>query len=308
MKNIPVLILLVISINSFSQSAIKLTKGEKGISTKNVYINLYRNENVLIKRLKSNEQGFISLRNIDLDTMDKVKINFMKSRYNPIWEQINLKDKDTLEVSLSFNPNFDLPASDLFTKKCTYRSFVRYFPRQPRSLMEIPQQIADSVTKYLQNRVAEKYSYFEFIDGQIVDLDELKSKSDFHDENKTSYYLCFAYKNIREGISIYSSTIELDENGNILKGIEFPTITENSIQEHIIPFFRIKQIVDKTGFLKENVTEVQLEFDSQNNILKWIFVNEKYLGRGFSLREKKIYNAHTGEFLDYRKSTFEQVE
>lgn len=308
MKNIPVLILLAISINSFSQSAIKLTKGEKGISTKNVYINLYKNENVLIKRLKSNERGFISLRNIELDKIDKVKINFMKSRYNPMWEQINLKDKDTLEVSLSFNPNFDLPASDLFTKKCTYRSFVRYFPRQPRSLMEIPQQIADSVSKYLQNRVAEKYSYFEFIDGQIVDLDELKSKSDFHDENKTSYYLCFAYKNISEGISIYSSTIELDENGNILKGIEFPAISENSIQEHIIPFSRIKQIVEKSGFLKENITEIQLEFDSQNNILKWIFVNEKYLWNGISLREKKIYNAHNGEFLEYRKSTFEEIE
>src|SRR5690606_7905582 len=121
------------------------------------------------------------------------------------------------------NPDFALQVPDLFTNYCLYRSFVKYDPRQPRTLKEIPKQIADSVTKYLRTRVGEKlYNHFKLIDGQIVDLDELKSRSDFHEGTKTSYYLCFAFQNVEVGIYKYSSTIELDENGNILKGIEFP--------------------------------------------------------------------------------------
>ena len=126
--------------------------------------------------------------------------------------------------------------------------------------------------------------------------------------SKTSYYLFFSYRNINSGIKRYVSNIELDKNGIVVKDIKFPKVEKKSMQENIISLSKIKDIVNESGFYKEGKTEIEMSFQPEKNILVWNFINEYYLGNGQFRGEKKIYNAHNGEYIEIEKFTFEEIE
>ncbi len=314
MKNI-IFFTILFSLNCFSQSAIQLISNNKSLSKGGVYINLYKNSNTHVTRRVSNEFGAISLNMHEFDSTTIYHFNFRNSSFNPIWQELDLKNKDTLKVDLSYDQYYTLSSKDLYSGKYGYISFLNYYPRQPRRLSEIPKKIADSATMYLKKRVGQLfYDDFKLIDGQIVDLEELNSMYNYWNSSKTSYYLFFSYRNIGAGIKMYVSKIELDKNGNILKDIEFPAIAENSIQEKLVSFNKIKEIVIESGFYKDvrvvengyNIsfkTEIELSYLEDENILIWMFSNTYRVGNYLSSfeEEKRIYNAHNGEFIETKK-------
>ena len=308
MRHIKLLIILL-SINSFSQSTIQLVSENDSLSKRSIYVNIYKNQNTRVTRSGSNKDGFISLKIDEVDSTATYHFNFRSSKFKPIWQKLDLNNNDTLKVELSYDEYYTLRTKDLYAGSYGYISFLNYYPRQPRRLNEIPKKIADSVTKYLKNRVGELfYSDFKLIDGQIVDLEELNRMYSYWRNSKTSYYLFFSYRNIQAGIKTYVSKIELDKNGNIVKDIDFPKVEKKSIQENIISSINMKDIVNASGFYKEGKTKIELSFIPKNNILVWNFINEYYIGNGEFMGEKKIYNAHNREYIETVKYTFEEIE
>lgn len=308
MKNI-VLLIILFSYNCFSQSTIQLISNNQSLSKTDIFINIYKNHNTYIAGRVSDKDGFISLKIDEVDSLATYHFNFRNSSFKPIWQELDLNNNDTLKVELSYDEYYTLNSKDLYSGSYGYISFLNYYPRKPRSLIEIPKKIADSVTKYLKNRVGELfYNDFKLIDGQIVDLDELNKMNNYFSNSKTSYYLFFSYRNIKAGIKMYVSNIELDKNGVILKDIEFPKVEKKSIQENIISLSKMKDIVIESGFYKESKTKIELNFILKKNILVWNFINEYYIGNGEFMGEKKIYNAHNGEYIETVKYTFEQIE
>ena len=315
MRNIE-LIIILFSINCFSQTTIQLTSNKDSLSKSGIYINIYKNHNTRVAGRVSNEDGFISLKLDEVDSLANYHVNYRSSKFKPIWQELDLNISDTLKVELSYDEYYTLSSKNLYSGSCGYRSFLNYYPRQPRRLCEIPKKIADSVTNYLKNRVGELiYDDFKLIDGQIVDLDELNRMYSYWNNSKTSYYLFFSYRNIEAGIKMYVSKIELDKNGNILKDIEFPKIDENSIQKKIISFDKIKKIVIESGFYKDSrvvengynkafKTVIELSYVEDKNILVWIFSNTYREGNSSNdfEKERRVYNAYNGELIETKKS------
>ena len=118
---------------------------------------------------------------------------------------------------------------------------------------------------------------------------------------KTAYYLCYSYRNIESGISMYTSRIELDDKGNVIKDIAFPKI-ENPSQEKIFPLSQIIQKATEREFYKESKTEIDMEYYAKNNILVWKLINEKYNSDYTYSTEELIFNAHNGDFI--KKNSF----
>lgn len=308
--------MILLSINSFSQSTIKLITKNDSLIKSGVYINIYKNENSHVTTSVSNEDGFISLKIDKIDSTASYYFNFMRSSYNPIWHKLDLKNKDTLKVELSYDQYYTLENKDLYSGSYGYISFLNYYPRQPRRLNEIPKKIADSVTLYLRNRVGDSiYKDFKLIDGQIIDLEELNKKYSYWESSNTSYYLLFSYRNIDAGIRMYVSPIALDKDGNILKDIEFPKVEKNSVQLNLLSFEDIRRFAidnsffnEKTiyenDFAKEFKTDIELSYLADKNILVWTLTrtyNDGISFRNNFKQERRIYNAHNGEYIETKK-------
>ena len=144
------------------------------------------------------------------------------------------------------------------------------------------------------NRVGkENYSDFNLIGGQIIEIDEFKRR--YPNENpKTAYYLCFSYRNLASGISMYSSKIELNEQGEVLKDLEFPKTAE---KVELISLSEIRSSAQKDGYYKQDTTQIAMSYFSKSNRLVWKFINTVFYKDYTSLTQNIFYDAHNGEFI-----------
>lgn len=183
-----------------------------------------------------------------------------------------------------------------------------YTPREPTILKDLPELIQTKTIEYLKERVRKfELENFELIGGQIIDLKEFKKRKPKSNQ-KTAYYLCFSYRKIDAGISNYSSKIELDEKGNVIKDIDFPIVKENSIQEKIVPLKSIIEKAIKRNFYKKKKTQFKMSYYSKDNILVWKLINETYKSDNTYLEEELIYNAHNGDFIELKSNKGQWIE
>ena len=190
---------------------------------------------------------------------------------------------------------------------CSTYSLPNYYPREPRSLKDIPDSIANKVSIYLKKRVgSDLFESFNLVGGQIVDIEEYKRRNP-RSKTKIAYYLCFSYRNLMAGIGMYTSKIHLDTFGNILKDIDFPIITTNSIQKNIVSLYEIKKKAEKRKFYKDK-TQIEMGYYSKKNILIWKFINETYNSNSTYLKEELIYNAHNGSFIKINSFNGEWID
>lgn len=278
----------------FSQSTLKFIDSETGEPVCGFYSNIYKNGNTFANCGSTNENGLIKIRVRNFDSLATYQVSVSNIKYEPIWQEIDLTKNDTLIIPVKNNQYYIAGSNNLLTQECSQYSFSNYYPREPRSLEDLPEQIANKVSTYLKNRVGSKnYSDFNLIGGQIIDIDEYKKRNP-KSNPKTAYYLCFGYRNLESGIAIYPSKIELDENGNILKDIGFPK-TKDKVK--IISLSEIKTKALKDGYFKTDKTKIAMEYFSKSNILVWKFVNETYNKDYTYLEQDIFYNALNGEFI-----------
>tara|TARA_R110000751_G_scaffold189944_1_gene295804 strand:- start:1023 stop:1952 length:930 start_codon:yes stop_codon:yes gene_type:complete len=309
MKKITLLILLLTSLVSFSQSAIEFIDSESKTPISGIYSTIYKNEDKFENCGGSNKNGIFKINIRELDTQANYYLQYNDNvNYKPIWREINIKKKDTLKIYLERSRFFYDASNELLKSNCGTYTFFGYTPREPTSLKDLPEFIQNKTTEYLKERVGKsEFEKFELIGGQIIDLKEFKKRIP-RSNQKTAYYLCFSYRNIDSGISNYTSKIELDEKGNIIKNIDFPIVKENSIQEKIIP---LKSIIDKAikrNFYKKTKTQFEMSLYSKSNILVWKLINETYNNDNTYLKEELIYNAHNGKFIKLKSNKGEWIE
>jgi len=309
MKKITSLIIFLFSVACFSQSAIEFIDSKSKSPICGIYSTIYKNEDTFENCGVSNKKGVFKIKIRELDNQAKYYLQYNDNvNYKPIWQEINPKKKDTLKIYLERSRFFYDTSEELLKSICGTYTFFGYYPREPTSLKNLPEFIQNKTIEYLKERVGKsEFENFELIGGQIIDLKEFKKRTPKSNQ-KTAYYLCFSYRNIDSGISSYTSKIELDEEGNILKNIDFPIIQQNSIQEKFIP---LKSIIDKAikrNFYKKKKTQFKMSYNSKSNILVWRLVNETYNNDNTFLKEELIYNAHNGEFIKLKSRKGEWIE
>lgn len=270
------------------------------------------NENDVMEFLgfKDNNDFYDIKTSKKLDTLKTYRLYLDNPRFIKIEEKLNLKSKDTLIIKLQTNPNCNCKTftKDVLVMNCPYYSFGAYIAKEPRNLDELPLTLSQKIKNHLLNRVGKKfYKNIYFKKGQIIDSipykkysQKSKMKTRFH------YYLCFAYTNIKKGIGEYTSNIEIDENGNIIKEIDFPI--DNRLINNIVSLKEIKDIAIKEKFYIEENTKIEMAYDSDKNLLIWIFKNKEYKPNGVYIEKELIYNAHNGNYIDLKINTGQWVE
>ncbi|WP_299386309.1 hypothetical protein [uncultured Lacinutrix sp.] len=284
----------MLTLGCYSQSTLKFVDSETGEPVCGFYSNIYKNGNTFANCGATNEIGLKKIRVRDFDSLATYQISVSNLKYEPIWKEIDLTRNDTLTISVKKNQYYIASSNELLSKGCSQYSFSNYYPKEPRSLSDLPKNIAEKVSEYLKNRVGSKnYSDFNLIGGQIIEIDEYKKRNP-KSKTKIAYYLCFGYRNLESGIAMYSSKIHLDENGNILKDIGFPK-TKNKVS--LISLSEIKKKATDDGYYKNDKTKIAMEYFSKSNILVWKFVNETYNKDYTYLKEEIFYNAFNGKFI-----------
>lgn len=308
MKNVLIILLLIAWVGSFAQSKVRFIDSETKQPLSGIYANIYKNENSFGNCGCSNNDGYYSLKVRELDTTANYHLSVNYPKYNLIWKEIHLNRPDTLIVYLTKDKYYIKQSDSIYSKGCSSISFMRYYPREPRSLNDLPQNIAVKVKQYLEKRVGlEMSKNFKLVDGQIIDLEKyykLFPESD----RKTAYYLCISYRNLNAGISMYTSKLELDENGNVLKDLDFPFVVDKSAQIPLISFSKIKQIALEQKNYTPKKSEIEMGYDSENNILVWIFESREYYSDNTFTEKKAYYNAHNGTFMENKISKGEWIE
>ncbi len=273
-----------------------------------VYSNIYKNENSFVNCGCCNEQGYYTpyIREYDSTAQYQFSLNFMK--YKPVWKEIDLTKSDTLVIPV-FKDDYYIENSDsLFTKRSSIYSWGKYTPRRIRSYNDIPENIAAKAREYLKARVGNEIaSNFELVSGQIIELNEFKEYFP-GSTHKTAYYLGLSYRNLDKGISMYASNLELDENGNVVKELQFPIIANDTCAFEIYSFKRIKQKAQQEKFYSPDKSKINMEYDSDKNILMWEIINDKFSQDGKFTRKQYYYNAHNGEYIGEKINNGEWIE
>ena len=297
-KEIIILVVFLINFNLlFSQSTFRFIDSETSEPMCGIYSNIYKNGDTFADCGATNKEGYRKIRIRNFDSLATYQISLNNLKYKSIWKKIDFTKNDTITYLIEKDDYYiTKPKKNLLYSGCSTYSFPNYYPRQPRSLDDLPDSIATKVTQYLMKRVGiEKFKQFNLIGGQILDVDEYIKRNP-KSKAKISYYLCFSFRDLKNGIGMYSSKIHLDKNGNTLKHIDFPIIKKGTIQEKIIPLKYIKLKAKDRGFLNEK-TEIKMTFSSINNILIWKLINETNNSDYTYLKEELIYNAHNGNFI-----------
>ncbi len=297
MKRAIIILFLLNSLSSFSQTTFRFINGETNEPMKGVYSNIYKNENSFVNCGCCNEQGYYTpyIREYDSTAKYQFSLNFMK--YKPVWKEVDLTKNDTLVIQV-FKDDYYIENSDsLFTKRSSHYSWGKYTPREIRSYRDIPDNIAEKVKDYLKKRVGNEFADdFELVAGQIMELDEFKEYFP-GSTRKTAYYLGLSYRNLNKGISMYASNLELDENGNVVKDLQFPIIEKDTCTFEIYSFKKIKQTAQQEKFYYPDKSKIDMEYDSDKNILMWSFINDEFTADGKFKRKQNYYNAQNGEYI-----------
>tara|TARA_R110002020_G_scaffold456479_1_gene673002 strand:+ start:22884 stop:23705 length:822 start_codon:yes stop_codon:yes gene_type:complete len=258
------------------------------------YSNVYKNGNSFATCGGTNDEGFLKINVYDLDSTATYQLSVNNIKYEPIWKEIDLTKNDTLLIPIHENDYYIGGSKNFIAQGCSSYSFANYEPKEVRSLTELPENINKKVAEYLLKRVGtQNFSDFTLIGGQLIELDEFKKR--YPRENpKTAYYLCFSYRNLAAGISMYPSKIELGETGEVIKDIGFPKTDE---KVELISLSEIRNIALKDGYFKPDTTQIAMTYFSKSNRLVWKFVNNIFYEDYTSLTENIFYDAHNGGFI-----------
>jgi hypothetical protein len=302
MKTYIKIFILLLKLNSIAQTKIKFESEKKELNINFILPKLLDENDIMHSLGFKDKNNFYNLKTLKLDSLKTYRLYLDNPWFLKVDEKLNLNNYDTLIVKLKPNPNCNCKtfSKDLLVMNCPYYNFGTYIAKEPRNLNELPYHISSKVKEYILSKVGKKfYKNVYFKKGQIIDSIPYKKYFANSKMNiRYHYYLCFAYSNPEKGVGEYTSNIELDEFGNILKDIDFPNNNSNINKLVSLSEIKKKAILNKF-YIQEN-TKTEMNYESNKNILIWKFINEEYLPNGIFIQKELIYNAHNGKFLDIK--------
>ena len=297
LKRAIIILFLLNLLSCFGQTTFKIIDGESKTPISGIYSTIYKNENSFVNCGCSNDDGYYTpnILKFDSTTQYQFSLDFMK--YKPVWKEIDLAKSDTLVICVFKDEYYIENCDSLFSKRSSHYSWGKYTPRQVRSFNDIPKNIANKVKDYLKERVGNDLaSDFELVAGQIIELDEF-NKYFPGSTRKTAYYLGLSYRKFSFGISMYASNLELNENGDVVKDLQFPIVSNDTVPFMIYSFSKIKKKAQREEFYFPNKTKIDMEYDSEKNTLLWKFINEEFSNDNTFKRKQNYYNAQNGEYI-----------
>ena len=190
-----IFLFVVASTSGFAQSTVKFIHADTKEPVSEVYFSILKNETTFHDCGGTDSEGYACLEITDVDSSASYHLSFDRPEFEPVWKEIDTNSTDTSLIELIPDDYYLENTEHVYAKGCNSISFLGYQPREPRSLDDIPVEIAEKVTSYLKSRVGDTFfPSIRLINGQIVDLDTLQKVYKAWNNSKTAYYSCFSYR------------------------------------------------------------------------------------------------------------------
>jgi hypothetical protein len=297
MKRTIIILFFLNALSSFSQTTFMFLNAETNEPMDGICFNIYKNDNLKVNCGCSNQHGYDTQNILEIDSVAKYQFSVNNVKYELIWKEIDVTKHDTLIVKVKRDDYYIGNCDSLFMKTGSHYEWGKYSPREIRSLDDIPENIAIKVNEYLNERVGHiLINDFKLVGGQIAELDKAKEYLPSL-TRKAVYYLELSYRNLGAGISMYASNLELDEKGNTVKDIQFPVVPNYTNPFKIYSYQEIKKKALQEGFYFPRKTRIDIEYNSEENILLWNVINVEYSTNNTYKQKNTYYNAHNGEYI-----------
>jgi len=236
----------------------------------------------------------------ELSKQSSYQVSVDNDQYNLVRIDVTALQKDTVLIKLTKNENYIPKVKGKTYRDCSLTSFGDYEPREPRSLLDLPTDIAKKVTTHIKNRVGSNfYSKLILTGGQIVDLARLEKIENFSKEYKWkaySYYLCFSFSDTSIGIARFTAKIVLDQNGKVVEEIELPSINNDPTKGEIMNMRQAIEIAEKNDY-SEKDSFIDFGYDSKEDSFIWTF-KKSIFNKDHSMYYKLLHiSAHSGKVL-----------
>ena len=278
----------------------KIVNGITNKPISEVYCYILENNDKWVDIDQTNRKGNLTLKLWKVDSTANYYIDISNSKYKSLRKEINIFDKKRLKLKLYPDSSFVEQPENLTYKDCGSISFGYYFPKEPQSVYDLPDSIRIKLETHLINRLGKNfYSKLDVNGGQIVNLDRLYIVEDNAKNLQWipySYYLCFSFQDVSNGIGLYTSKIVLDKNGKVVEEIGFPQIKNNPEKENIISINQAKKIAKEKGFYNDK-THVFFSYDRESDSLTWCFKQTTYHENHTLSGSTWVIDAHNGKYL-----------
>jgi hypothetical protein len=306
-KRVTTIISLLFSSYIYAQSfaSIKLIDATTKKPIKGEYVEIISDNDTYCTIGETDHSGIYKIDFIP--TKEKIyQVNITVKGYQTVRRDVNLFTSGTILIPLHKENISFKKKSGLVYVESSIRGFGNYVPKTPKTLKELPDSVREKLTQHLLNRLGKDfYSKLNFAGGQIVDIKRLyivNTNAKNYKWTPYSYYLWFAFTDVKQGIGLFSAQIILDSSGNVIEEIELPEISKNSEKKSIVSLQEAKNIARKNGFSPESC-EISMEYNTEISSLVWSF--RKYIndnGLTFEILSLKI-DAHLGKVIGIDKGS-----
>ena len=128
MKRTIILLFLLNSLSSFSQTTVKFIKADTKEAISGIYSEIYKNENSFVNCNCSNKDGYYTPLILKIDSTANYQFCLNNSRYEPVWREIDVTKHDTLIVQIKKDDYYIKNCDSLFTKRSSIYSWGKIYP------------------------------------------------------------------------------------------------------------------------------------------------------------------------------------
>ncbi|MES2777564.1 MAG: hypothetical protein V4722_25520 [Bacteroidota bacterium] len=306
MKTVVLLLLLLYPIQVPAQREVNVTVLDVVTKqpVKDLYLYILKDQDKVVDINKTDSFGnFIGkIDAIDYDLKSTYQVLIDYEEYNRIMVNFDPKSKRAVILYITENKNHYTEISGMIYKDCSSHSFGSYEPKEPRSLLDLPEDIRDKVVKHLIRRLGSSfYSRLTLTSGQIVNLARLQFMENYRNEYQWqphTYYLCFAFRDTSLGIARFTAKIVLDKHGKVIEEIELPNIEKDSSKNNIISMKHAIEVakVNSNGYLNKD-SYIDFKYDYELDCLVWSFWKESCVDKKYKSVEL-IIRAHNGALVE----------
>lgn len=162
----------------------------------------------------------------------------------------------------------------------------------PFSINDLPKPIKDSAIKHLIGTTGKDfYAKLKYDGGQILE---------YNDGSKT-YHLHFSFNDLDAGIKKYTSTVSLNQNGNLIDIVDLPDISKHSYKSKLIDIREAYKIALEKTIDRGKLFNAGVSFDKNVSSIEWTFTLETDKGKKQGYKHIISINAHNGEVLEQHK-------
>lgn len=119
-------------------------------------------------------------------------------------------------------------------------------------------------------RVGDRYRRMDLLAGKVININRYVSLNAGINIRPHTYYFCFGFSDASKGIGLYTVTIILDNNGNLVNAVNLPDVNNEPHKLNIISLPEAVEIAREYHFYDLS-TKIKIDYDFNVGSIVWKF-------------------------------------